>query len=272
MESLGHAEASQDGTDGDTTIAAETVDRSPRTAAATAAPASRPSVVPGGAFEAYADRLAAFEKHEQWRERDLVLKRILDYIFCIPLLLLSVPVIALSAIWVNLVSAGSALYSQERIGMRGGRFRILKVRTMYPDADARLRSHLEKNPAARAEWERYVKLKHDPRLVPIVGPLLRKSSIDELPQLWNVLRGEMSLVGPRPFSDNDLPHYDRGFLALREAMRPGITGLWQIYGRGGDVRSKETLDTYYIRNWSIWLDLFILLRTPSALLKTERAC
>ena len=276
MAPIVHAEAAEGRTEDDATIGAAPTNQMRHAAAAAAAVEQSTSAAPDGgvvgAFGAYAEQLAAFEKSERWRERDLVLKRVLDCMFCIPLLVLSIPVIALAAISVKLVSAGPAFYSHERIGMRGVRFCMVKLRTMYSDADARLRDHLETVPAARAEWARYVKLKNDPRLLPVVGPLLRKTSIDELPQLWNVLRGDMSLVGPRPFSDNDLPHYDRGFLAFRETIRPGITGLWQIYARGGDVKSKETLDSYYLRNWSIWLDLFILLRTPSALLKTESAC
>ncbi len=276
MESLARTKASQERVDGH--AAAMTAPVGPvqqaeaAPAAAESAASARPVAGMSGAFAAYAERLAAFEKLERWRERDLIAKRILDCVLCIILFVLCIPLIALAAIWVKLTDPGPAFYSQERIGMRGERFRILKVRTMYSDADARLRGHLEKDPAARAEWKRYVKLKNDPRLLPVVGPLLRKSSIDELPQLWNVLRGDMSLVGPRPFSDNDLEHYDRRFLGFRETMRPGITGLWQIYARGGDVKTKASLDTYYLRNWSIWLDIFILLRTPSALLKTGSAC
>ncbi len=108
--------------------------------------------------------------------------------------------------------------------------------------------------------------------MPIFGALIRKLSLDEVPQLWNVLRGEMSLAGPRPFRDVDLPHYGADFLTLRQSVRPGITGLWQVLARSdGDARSKETLDTYYIRNWSLWLDLYVLARTPWAVVSTKGA-
>jgi lipopolysaccharide/colanic/teichoic acid biosynthesis glycosyltransferase len=233
---------------------------------------SAPAVGVSPAFAAYAERLASFESSERWRRRNLACKRILDCAVCLPLMVISAPLIALAAVVIKLVDAGPAFYSQVRIGARGERFRILKMRTMYRDADARLRSYLDRHPAARAEWEEYVKLRDDPRILPVVGRFLRKTSIDELPQLWNVLRGDMSLVGPRPFSDNDLPHYDRKFLALRETVRPGVTGMWQVFARGGDVKSKEVLDTFYLRNWSLRLDLLILLRTPLALLRTQGAC
>ncbi len=106
-----------------------------------------------------------------------------------------------------------------------------------------------------------------------IGALIRKISLDEVPQLWNILRGEMSLTGPRPFRDVDLPHYGADFLTLRQSVRPGITGLWQILARSdGDARSKEILDTYYIRNWSLWLDLYVLARTPWAVLSMKGAC
>ena len=269
MAVLDHVEVTQDAADGRTTPAAVTASGQP--AAAETAPNAAFAAAVSDAFAVYADRLAAFESGERWRGRDIAIKRILDCVLCVPFLALSIPLMVLAGIWVKLVSSGPALYSQERIGARGERFRVLKLRTMYCDADARLRDHLDRDPAARAEWDQYVKLKNDPRLLPVVGRFLRKTSIDELPQLWNVLRGDMSLVGPRPFSDNDLPHYDRVFLAHRETMRPGITGLWQIFARGGDVRTKEVLDTFYLRNWSLRLDMLILLRTPLALLGTRGA-
>ncbi len=149
--------------------------------------------------------------------------------------------------------------------MNGQKFRMWKLRTMYPDAEMRLDAHLQQNGEAMEEWARYVKLRNDPRLVPLFGRLFRRMSVDELPQLWNVLEGDMSLIGPRPFRDVDLPHYGADFLALRGSVRPGITGLWQVLARSdGDARSKEVLDTYYMRNWSLWLDLYVLLRTPWA--------
>ncbi len=205
--------------------------------------------------------------------RNRIIKHITDYVLSVLLFLLSIPVIAGTALCIKLVSPGPVFYTQERIGTRGRSFRMIKLRTMRPDADARLEDYLRENPEARAEWHRFVKLRNDPRLVPIFGAFFRKMSIDELPQLWNVLRGDMSLIGPRPFRDVDLPHYGSDFLALRGSVLPGITGLWQVLARSnGDVKSKETLDTYYIRNWSLWLDFYVLIQTPRAVVDMKGAC
>ena len=205
--------------------------------------------------------------------RNQLIKRISDYVLAIPLFLVSLPILAGAALCIQIASPGPVFYTQERIGMYGRRFRLIKLRTMRPDADQRLEEHLRKDPKAREEWARFVKLRNDPRLVPIFGALIRKISLDEVPQLWNILRGEMSLTGPRPFRDVDLPHYGADFLTLRQSVRPGITGLWQILARSdGDARSKEILDTYYIRNWSLWLDLYVLARTPWAVLSMKGAC
>ncbi|MFQ6018776.1 MAG: undecaprenyl-phosphate galactose phosphotransferase WbaP, partial [Kiloniellaceae bacterium] len=205
--------------------------------------------------------------------RNRIIKRITDYVLSVLFFVMSLPIIAGTALCIKLVSPGPAFYTQERIGTRGRNFRMIKLRTMHPNADARLEDYLHENPAARAEWFRFVKLRNDPRLVPIFGAFFRKISLDELPQLWNVLRGDMSLIGPRPFRDVDLPHYGSDFLALRGSVRPGITGLWQVLARSdGDAKSKETLDSYYIRNWSLWLDLYVLIRTPWAVVCMKGAC
>ena len=194
--------------------------------------------------------------------RNRILKYVLDYALAIPLFLISLPLIAVLGLWIKRVSPGPAFFAQEREGVGGKLIRVWKLRTMYPDAELRLERYLDENPAARAEWERYFKLKHDPRILPGVGHFLRKTSLDELPQLWNVLRGEMSLVGPRPFPRYHLEAFPSEFRELRRRVRPGITGLWQVTARSeGDLKVQQALDTYYIRNWSIWLDLYILART-----------
>lgn len=197
-----------------------------------------------------------------------LVKRVLDVALGLPLILASAPLVAVMALWVKRVSPGPAFYAQERAGRDGRTIRVWKLRTMQLDADRRL-------PAAKGhgqEWARSFKLRDDPRVLPGVGKTLRRYSLDELPQLWNVLKGEMSLVGPRPFPYYHLEQFDSKFLQLRGQVRPGITGLWQVTVRGdGDLATQESIDTYYIRNWSIWMDAHILARTLRAVLKGNGA-
>ncbi|HXG35229.1 MAG TPA: undecaprenyl-phosphate galactose phosphotransferase WbaP [Bryobacteraceae bacterium] len=201
-----------------------------------------------------------------------VLKRMLDLVAALVLGLVALPLIAVAVLWIKRVSPGPAFYWQEREGERGRRIRVCKLRTMYPDAEVRLSRHLASNEAARAEWERYFKLRRDPRVLPGVGVLLRRTSLDELPQLWNVLKGEMSLVGPRPLPHYHLDRFDEAFRSLRRRVLPGLTGLWQVAARSdGDLNVQRSLDTYYIRNWSLWLDLHILARTVRAVVSRAGA-
>ena len=172
----------------------------------------------------------------------------------------------------RLVSGGSALYYQVRGGEAGRSIRVWKLRAMRPGAEGLLADHLREFPEARQEWQRYFKLKKDPRILPGIGHLLRRTSLDELPQLWNVLRGEMSLVGPRPFPNYHLEQFQPEFRSLRAKVTPGLTGLWQVSARSnGDLKTQEALDTYYIRNWSPWLDLHILARTIRAVIFSDGA-
>ena len=195
-------------------------------------------------------------------KRNHVVKRAMDYLFGVPLFLLSLPVMAIFALWIKIKSPGPAFFAQEREGFGGRTIRILKLRTMHLDAEQRLEEYLGKNPKARAEWERFYKLREDPRVIPGVGNLLRTTSLDELPQLWNVIKGDMSLVGPRPFPAYHLEAFSEEFRALRRSVLPGLTGLWQVAARSeGDLSVQERLDTFYIRNWSIWLDLYLLAKT-----------
>jgi lipopolysaccharide/colanic/teichoic acid biosynthesis glycosyltransferase len=185
---------------------------------------------------------------------------------------LSSPLVGLSALCVKIISPGPAFFCQEREGQHGKRIKVWKLRTMYPNAEAKLEEFLEQHPTEQAAWTEYYKLKQDPRVLPGLGWLLRRYSLDELPQLWNVLRGEMSLVGPRPFPYYHLNSFSPAFRDLRASVLPGITGLWQVSGRSdGNVNIQELEDTYYIRNWSLWLDVYILLRTIYSVLSPRGA-
>ena len=216
--------------------------------------------------------LGLFVKHNLLSRANRVAKEALDAVLLVPALLLGLPLIGLAAVAVMIVSPGNPFYAQEREGRRGRVIRMWKLRTMHRDAEAVLERHLAANPEARAEWEQHFKLSRDPRIIPGVGHFLRKTSLDELPQVFNVLRGEMSFVGPRPFPRYHLDAFGDDFRSLRAMVRPGITGLWQVTARSdGDVRVQEETDTYYIHNWSFWMDLYVLVRTPLAVLLAKGA-
>ncbi|WP_300718948.1 undecaprenyl-phosphate galactose phosphotransferase WbaP [uncultured Desulfovibrio sp.] len=193
----------------------------------------------------------------RWRQR---LKRSLDLALCLPVVLVFAVPGLLLALLIRLDSPGPVFYRQRRLGMGGKAFDVFKFRTMRQDADAVLASYLEDNPDLREEWEKDRKLRHDPRITRI-GRFLRKSSLDELPQLLNVLRGEMSLVGPRPIVESEIVRYGDVYADYCR-VRPGITGLWQVSGRNNTTyEERVNLDRYYVTNWCIWMDLWILART-----------
>jgi Undecaprenyl-phosphate galactose phosphotransferase WbaP len=197
-------------------------------------------------------------------------KRALDIAVSALGLIALAPLLAFCALWIKRVSPTSPFYRQEREGKDGRTLRVLKLRTMYPKAELMLEEHLADDPRAREEWNRFCKLKKDPRILPGVGHFLRKTSLDELPQLWNVLKGEMSLVGPRPFPSYHNRRFDPDFHSLRVQVTPGLTGLWQVSARSnGDLEVQAALDSYYIRNWSLWLDIYILMRTVRTVLSQE---
>jgi Undecaprenyl-phosphate galactose phosphotransferase WbaP len=201
-----------------------------------------------------------------------LLKRILDLAIALPVFLLAAPFVAACAGCIKLLSPGPAFFRQEREGRAGKRITVCKLRTMYPRAERLLQEYLDSHPEEKASWFEYYKLKKDPRILPGLGWFLRRYSLDELPQLWNVLRGEMSLVGPRPFPYYHLGSFPDAFRALRASVTPGLTGLWQVSERSdGNLRVQEMEDTYYIRNWSLWLDIYILLRTAQTLVRPSGA-
>jgi undecaprenyl-phosphate galactose phosphotransferase len=186
------------------------------------------------------------------------------------LLLLAVPMLVI-ALLIKISSKGPALYSQERIGSDGRPFRCYKFRTMHSNADKILHSLLENNTDAKNEWQNHFKLKEDPRITKI-GRLLRQTSLDELPQIFNVFKSEMSLVGPRPVTRREIDEYYRDKADLCFGVPPGITGLWQVSGRSNtDYDNRINLDVWYVRNWNLWLDIVILLKTFSVVLRREGA-
>jgi len=206
------------------------------------------------------------ERRNRW------VKRALDLALGSLFLALFAPIILACSFWVKALSRGPAFFYQERVGLRGRRFLVPKIRTMQPNAHEELEAHLDADSLMRDEWERGFKLRSDPRIIPLVGVFLRRWSLDELPQLWSVVRGDMSLVGPRPFPDYHLQRFSPGTRALRQLVRPGVTGLWQVTLRGdSDVQAQEASDHYYVRNWSVWLDIYVLARTISAVLSGRGA-
>ncbi|MEZ5399690.1 MAG: sugar transferase [Bryobacteraceae bacterium] len=194
-------------------------------------------------------------------------KRAFDVAAALAAVPAAVAVIGIAAAAIRFSSPGPVFFRQWREGYQGRWFAVWKLRTMHVDAGERLERHLAESAAARLEWERTCKLRRDPRVIAGAGSFLRRSSLDELPQLWNVLRGEMSLVGPRPLPRYHVERYGSEFRALRRSVRPGITGLWQVSARGaGDLRVQETLDRAYIEGWSLRLDANVLARTLAAVI------
>ncbi|CAK7055933.1 MAG: hypothetical protein DELT_01222 [Desulfovibrio sp.] len=200
----------------------------------------------------------------------MLLKRGIDLLFTFTGGLFLFPAMLALAIAVRIDSPGAAIFSRQRIGRNGKHFNVYKFRTMAVNGDAILKRHLEENPEARHEWAETQKLKDDPR-VTRMGKFLRKTSLDELPQLLNVLKGEMSVVGPRPIVDSEVEKYGDDY-ALYTRVRPGITGLWQVSGRN-DVSYEERVrfDHYYVCNWSVWLDILIIARTVPEVLHCSGA-
>ncbi|SKA63736.1 undecaprenyl-phosphate galactose phosphotransferase WbaP [Desulfobaculum bizertense] len=188
-------------------------------------------------------------------------------VLSLPVLL---PVLALIACAIFFEDRGCVFFTQARIGKGGNEFRVWKFRTMVVDAGEVLCQYLECHPECEQEWKENQKLKDDPRITK-VGRLLRKTSLDELPQLWNVLKGEMSLVGPRPIVQDEIVKYGEAF-SLYTRTLPGLTGLWQVSGRSDtSYEERVRLDMYYTRSWSIWLDIYIFIRTVRVVLNCKGA-
>ena len=200
----------------------------------------------------------------------LPLKRLLDLTVSVSAGLLVLPLVAVIVVLIRLSSPGPIFYGQERIGRFGRRFKAWKFRTMLPNADDVLSRYLEEHPDLAAEWQANHKLRVDPR-VTWIGKWLRAISLDELPQVWNVIVGEMSLVGPRPIVAAEIEKYAEHYEQYVQVL-PGITGLWQVSGRNNTTyEERVALDVYYVQNWSLWLDVYILACTGKVVLLCEGA-
>lgn len=202
--------------------------------------------------------------------RPRICKRALDLGLTIIGGIVVLPLIVLVAALIKLSSPGPVFYGQVRIGRGRKLFSAWKFRTMVVDSDRVLNDYLSRSSRARVEWQQDHKLRNDPRVTRI-GKILRAFSIDELPQLWNVLRGEMSLIGPRPIVSAEIPRYANYFDTYTRVL-PGITGLWQVSGRNDtDYQQRVELDAYYVHNWSPWLDVYVLAKTFQAVLSRTGA-
>ena len=198
-------------------------------------------------------------------------KSIIDYTGAIIALIIFSPLMLWAAWKIKREDGGPALFIQDRVGWKVKHFKVYKFRTMYTDADKRTEKLFE-DPNILADYQKGIKLKHDPRLTKI-GAFLRKTSIDELPQIFNVLKGDMSLVGPRPLTQRDVDFVYGDYVARKiYTVKPGMTGFWQVSGRSDvDTDIRREMNLYYIRNWSLWLDIVILIRTVYAVISRKGA-
>jgi Undecaprenyl-phosphate galactose phosphotransferase WbaP len=219
----------------------------------------------------FEDQAFAFEiKNNLAQPLNYYTKRLFDYVFGIFFFILLIIPIGIISLAIKLTSRGPAILKQERIGKNRRSFICYKFRTMYHNADERLEVILANDPEAKKEWETYWKLKNDPRITAI-GIFLRKTSLDEIPQILNILKGEMSLVGPRPYVLREW-NWLKDYSETINCVQPGITGLWQVSGRSDSSHEQRLmLDSWYVRNWNLWLDIVILIKTIYVVLKKEGA-
>jgi Undecaprenyl-phosphate galactose phosphotransferase WbaP len=197
-------------------------------------------------------------------------KRFLD--LCVVILggIIVMPVLLFTVLLIKIGSPGPALYTHTRLGINGKKIKVYKFRSMVMNADEKLKSLLESDPKLKKEWEQNYKLKNDPRVTRL-GKFMRRTSLDEFPQIINVLKGEMSLVGPRPVTKQEVAYYGENFKRIF-SVKPGITGLWQVSGRSDtDYAERVSYDTYYQQSWSIWLDLWVLYKTIGVVLRGKGA-
>jgi Undecaprenyl-phosphate galactose phosphotransferase WbaP len=199
------------------------------------------------------------------RPSSQIIKRAIDVTVALVASVVCLPIMLAVALLIKLDSPGTVLYRQQRIGLDGSHFEVFKFRTMFGDGESRLAELLAQDASAKHEYIQFHKLRADPRVTKI-GRWLRASSLDELPQLWNVWLGQMSVVGPRPYLIREIASMEGAeHIILR--TRPGMTGLWQVSGRSNTTFKERLItDIYYVRNWSPWLDLYLLTRTVWAVL------
>ena len=204
------------------------------------------------------------------RKSNRIIKRIFDIVVTICGGFFILPFMLFIAVIIYLDSEGPIIYKQKRIGQNGKEFNFYKFRSMVKNADIILEEYLNTHESEKIEWQKNFKLKNDPRVTKI-GRIIRKTSIDELPQLWNVLIGDMSLVGPRPLLPNEVERYN-SYIEDYKLVLPGLTGVWQVSGRSDTTfEQRAIMDSWYIHNWSIWIDIVYLLKTVLAVVKSKGA-
>ena len=234
-------------------------------------PRSGDFITEGVEIEVIGQVLTLYIKKNLAKTWNILIKTLFDKFFTLILTILFLPILAVVAIAIKIDSKGPVIFTQKRIGQNRKLFNLFKFRSMHLNSDNKLTEYLENHTEAKHEWEKYKKLKnHDPRVTK-VGKFIRKYSLDELPQLINVLIGKMSLVGPRPYLAEELEGKD-AFIDMIIRVKPGITGLWQTSGRSElPFEERNSLDEYYIRNWSLWLDITILLKSIKVLFSRRGA-
>jgi exopolysaccharide production protein ExoY len=199
------------------------------------------------------------------------MKRLFDLTFTLAVLICGAPIFLIIALLIKLTSPGPVLYKQQRIGQYGAPIFCYKFRSMYKNADKKLKELLASNPKLQEEWNTYYKLKTDPRITPL-GNFLRKTSLDELPQFFNVLLGDLSIVGPRPVTEHEIKTYYKDRASLILSVRPGITGLWQTSGRSHlSFDERLILEERYVKERSFILDLKLIAKTIPAMLHSKGA-
>lgn len=214
--------------------------------------------------------LAFASIHNLTFKGNLFLKRFMDIFIILLFSPILIPVMLLLAILTKITSKGPVFYGHKRVGKNGKEFKCWKFRSMCIDADKKLEKILAENPEMRIEWEKERKFVNDPRITKF-GSILRKTSLDELPQIFNILAGQMSFVGPRPVTEPELVKYGK-YKDFVLSVAPGLSGMWQISGRSDTgYEERVSFDTYYIQNWSIWLDIWILIKTVWTVLSKKGA-